>query len=175
MNINLDVPESLKDIKLDAFIRINTYLADNNDKIEPLMLVKLYYDYDDEIVTAIPYIDIIKLNTAIITALNDVNIYELKRIIKLNGNTYGFIPNFEDINYGDYLTLLEYIVKFDTYPNAFAILYRKVSKKKRKLYDIVPYDYDNINLDDINSITMDIVTAALSFFLYLSEKLKVHM
>lgn len=66
----------------------------------------------------------------------------LRKIVKINNDEYGFIPDLEEITLGEYADLEQYI-KIDVNRNLhkiMAILFRPIIDKDKSYYTIAPYD-----------------------------------
>lgn len=87
-----------------------------------------------------------------------------------SGDTkYGFIPNLDDMSYGEYLDLISYTSKdiWENITTVMAILYRPITKSVLNTYAIEKYKGTTPETIDLflNILTMDIVFGAISFFL----------
>ncbi len=82
--------------------------------------------------------------------------------------TYGFVPNLDNISYGEYLDLVSYTSKdlWENIPIVMSILYRPVKLQLGKNYTIQPYtgtDNDTIEMFR-EKLNMEVVFGATSFF-----------
>ncbi len=89
--------------------------------------------------------------------------------------TYGFVPNLDNISYGEYLDLVSYTSKdlWENIPIVMSILYRPVKLQLGKNYTIQPYtgtDNDTIEMFR-EKLNMEVVFGATSFFLSLYQDL----
>jgi hypothetical protein len=82
---------------------------------------------------------------------------------------YGFIPNLDDMSYGEYLDLVSYTSKdiWENISTVMAILYRPITKSVLNTYSIEKYKGTTPEVANLflNILTMDIVFGAISFFL----------
>ncbi len=94
--------------------------------------------------------------------------YPLQRIININGKEYGFEPNLSTMSYGAYLdiTKWEEITIDKNWNNIMAILYRPITKKIGKLYNIESYDSKKTKPEIFDEIGMDVHFGAMFFFLH---------
>ena len=94
------------------------------------------------------------------------NDFELKPIIKIKGKEYGFEPNLSKMSYGAYLdvTKFESINIDKNWKHIMAVLYRPVTSKTIKLYNIEPYDSTKVDADIFEDVSMD-VHFAVFFYL----------
>ena len=91
----------------------------------------------------------------------------LKRIIEVEGNEYGFHPKLDDITLGEYADI-ETLIKNgieDSLPQLMAILYRPIVEKKNKIYIIEAYDGNiDIRAETFKKMKAEQVQSALVFF-----------
>jgi len=100
-----------------------------------------------------------------------MNVQEMELIKEFEiGNTkYGFVPDIENISYGEYLDLVELSKNtWNNIPQIMSILYRPITATHFSgRYDIAPYSGTNDLVAELfnEKLTMDIVFGAISFFL----------
>ena len=112
---------------------------------------------------------------------------ELKRIINVEGEEYGFHPDLDSITLGEYADLETFIKNGieKHLPEVMAVLYRPIVEKKNKIYTIEAYDGNiRIRTEQMKKMSAEQVQSALVFFyhfvnvllttlpLYLMEQLK---
>ena len=100
---------------------------------------------------------------------------ELRRVIEIKGVEYGFIPDFNDLTFGEFVDLDTWLQ--DGYKNlvdVMAILYRPVVKRKGDKYLIEAYDKSEpIDRASIfsDSMSIDSVYGSIVFFCDIGSKL----
>jgi hypothetical protein len=89
----------------------------------------------------------------------------LQKFITIDGVEYGFEPNLSKMAYGAYVDITKYetIEINKQWAEIMSILYRPVTSKKGKLYDIKPYD-GVIDDEKFLSVGMDVHFGAIFFF-----------
>jgi len=99
---------------------------------------------------------------------SDITDMPLIKHFEIGETKYGFIPNLEEISYGEYIDLVSY--SKDTWNNIaiiMSILYRPISNTHWSgKYDIQTYKGTNEDIVELfaEKLTMDIVFGAHSFF-----------
>ena len=98
------------------------------------------------------------------TFLADVEL-PLQKFITIDGVEYGFEPNLSKMAYGAYVDITKYeMIEINKeWAEIMSILYRPVTTKKGKLYDIKPYD-GVIDGDKFMQVSMDVHFGAIFFF-----------
>lgn len=90
---------------------------------------------------------------------------------KIKDMDFGFIPELEEITFGEYVDLDNHLQSWDNFHKAMAVLYRPIKTRKKEKYDI--YDYDpNIEAQDLMKYApLDVCIAASLFFYNLENDL----
>jgi hypothetical protein len=94
-----------------------------------------------------------------------------RRIITVNGDKYGFIPNLDDITLGEYVDLDKYIREPADYHRAMAIMYRPITEEIRDTYNIEEYEGSEKYADVMKDASMADVLGAMVFFYHLANEL----
>jgi hypothetical protein len=94
--------------------------------------------------------------------------FDLKRIINVGGKEYGFIPNLSKMEYGAYLDITRYetITIDKNWSKIVSILYRPITSKRGKFYEIEGYNPETIDEKIFEDISMDVHFGAYFFFLH---------
>jgi hypothetical protein len=101
----------------------------------------------------------------------------LVREFTVDTTTYGFMPEIDNMTYGEYLDLVSYTSSKDMWsymPIIMSILYRPITQRVGKLYTIEPYDGTKDARIELfkHVLTMDVVFGATAFFLNLQKDLR---
>lgn len=90
---------------------------------------------------------------------------------KIKDMEFGFIPELEEITFGEYVDLDNHLQNWDNFHKAMAVLYRPIKTRKKDKYDI--YDYDpNIGAQDLMKYApLDVCISASLFFYNLENEL----
>jgi len=95
----------------------------------------------------------------------------LKLEFTLGGQTFGFIPNLEDITFGEYVDLDNYMADTQELHKTMAILYRPITQRAGKRYDIEQYESAEKYSELMKQAPMDVVLGATLFFYRLGSDL----
>lgn len=191
MKLEITVPESLADIRLDDYQRF-VAIADKNED-EVFVRQKMV-----EIFCKIPPLAVMKMRQADFNAIT-IKLLEilkekptLKRKVEIAGKKYGFIPNLtqEYCTVGEYVDLDDFMTDWANFHKAMAVMYRPITAEGRWTnkgkYLIEPY-ITRVELKDMKdarklaeiqgrefimkSMPMDVVMGAVLFFWTLSSQL----
>ena len=99
--------------------------------------------------------------------------HQLVNRFKLNGVNYGFIPELDDMSFGEYMDLDTFIGDNDNLHRAANVLFRPIEFKRGDRYTIKEYDSNTSEL--AKDFPLDVVLGAIVFFYRLGKDLSVVM
>lgn len=156
----------IENITIEQFMRlqliVDTYKNDEN-KLNAELVRYLYGNLD------VPKVEADKTLMEVMNILNDKPDF-IHRFV-YDGVEYGFIPNLNDISTGEFIDLDEYIKDGKQLHKIAAILYRPVTKRNGKLYDIEKYEGTSKYADTMMKVDYKVVLGALVFFWNLGNSL----
>ncbi len=172
MKLEISIPTELKEIKLSqyqAFLKI----AKDNDDVEFMnqKMVQTFCNIDLKDVAEIKYKDVLQI-TASLGKMFDVKSHRFINRFKLGGVEFGFIPDLDDMTFGEYTDLDSYIGDWDNMHKAMAVLYRPITKKGlNNTYEIEKYNGSITYSDVMKHAPLDVVFGANVFFYNLGNEL----
>jgi len=89
---------------------------------------------------------------------------QLIRKFKIKDIEFGFIPKFDDISFGEYVDLENYMKDWNTYHKALSVMYRPIKNTNKDKYEIVDYE-PNEDMQDLMKFAPLDVAISSSFFL----------
>ena len=89
---------------------------------------------------------------------------QLVRKFKIKDLEFGFIPRFDDITFGEYVDLENYLKDWKTYHKALSVMYRPIKTTYKDKYEIVDYE-PNEDMQDLMKYAPLDVAISSSFFL----------
>jgi hypothetical protein len=172
MKLEISIPTELNEIKLSqyqAFLKI----AKDNDDAEFLnqKMVQTFCNIDLKDVAEIKYKDVLEI-TASIGKMFNVQSHKFINRFKLGGVEFGFIPDLDDMTFGEYTDLDSYIGDWDNMHKAMAVLYRPIKKKGlNNTYEIEKYNGSITYSEVMKHAPLDVVFGANVFFYNLGNEL----
>jgi hypothetical protein len=171
--LTITVPKNWSAITLKQYLGFRDELKQYEDDVDAVEAVIFQHlcGVDAQYLHLIDTETINSIRTDLNSFMQDTS-YELQRFVTIGGVEYGFEPNLSQMTYGAYLD----IIKFDTitidknWAKIMSILYRPVTKKVGKLYEIAPYNAE-IDEDRFLNTTMDLNFGTLFFFIGLLKEL----
>ena len=168
------IPTTLSDITLGQYQkyleRANTIKEGENVSDE--QLIHIFCNIPLQDVLEMPMNVYNQALEGIVQSLNGLGKdYPLTNKVEVKGKTYGFIPNLEEITYGENKDLTQYLQKWDTMHLAMAVLYRPISITSFDTYNITKYSGTSNERDNMLDMPLDIVLGAQLFFYNLTKAL----
>jgi len=130
--MTINIPTDYSDVTISQLMRWEKAVEDNNELLLEFQLISIFCD--------IPLTETIKIPQDQFDEVVDMisklqeNEHQFKRRFTLNGIEYGFIPNLDEMETGEYIDIGTY---FDTDPlRLMAVLFRPIINKHKDLYSI---------------------------------------
>ena len=167
MELKVIVPTALSEITLDQYQRFARLEGD-----EEFLTHKML-----EIFCGVPLADLPNVKFAsVANVMRHINTMfsekpNLKTEFTIGGETYGFIPNLEDITFGEYVDLDNYMGDVQELHKTIAVLYRPITNRIGKRYAIEPYESAAKYSASMKDAPMDVVMGASVFFWRLGNEL----
>lgn len=170
MTTEIVIPTSLSEIPLMNYQKFIKLVEGSNDE-------ELIAQKSIEIFCGLNMKDVLKIKWSDVVGLaNHFNELfqqktEFKTTFKIQGMEFGFIPNLEDMSFGEYVDLDHNIGKVETFHKAMAVLYRPITKKTKDTYNIMGYSGTDEFAELMKYAPLDIAMAASVFFYRLGNDL----
>jgi hypothetical protein len=170
MRIEIDVPSSISEIPLANYQKFLKVQQNSND--EEFIAQKMI-----EIFCGIELKDVVKMK---LTSINDLVLHfneifsvkpKFQHRFKIGGIEYGFIPDLENISFGEYVDLDNYLANWDDYHKAMAVMYRPITETRKDKYNIFEYNGASEFSDAMKYAPMDVAIGASVFFWTLGNEL----
>ena len=174
MKVNLRIPTSLNDVTLkqyQEFAKLESKLDDTNDSAIQLKIVEIFCDVPEIVVRNMKATDIAEV-CEIINTMFDAQ-HQLINRFTLNDVEYGFIPELDDMSFGEYMDLDTFIGDNDNLHRAVNVLFRPIEHKRGHRYKLKKYDPDTSDI--AKDFPLDAVLGAIVFFYNLGKDLSLVM
>ena len=172
MAIKLTIPESLNEITLGQYQK---WLKITDGK----EMNTFYQQKMIEIFCKTRLIDALRMKATDINKITfDLNkIFEdkpaFKDTFRMNEKEFGFIPKLDDMTFGEYVDLDNYLNEWETMDKAMCVLFRPITFKRKGQYRIE--EYETASKYNMKNMPLDIVMASLLFFWNLKKELLKHI
>jgi len=170
MEVQINVPSTLNEIPLKHYQDFLNVQKNSSD--EEFVAQKMV-----EIFCGIRLIEVAKIK---LTSLNELIVHfttlfsttpKFQPTFKIGDIEFGFIPELEEISFGEYVDLDSHLQSWDNFHKAMAVLYRPIKTRKGEKYDIKDYD-PNADMQELMRFApLDVCIAASLFFWTLESDL----
>ena len=174
MKVNLRIPTTLNEITLaqyQEFAKLDGKLEETKDTAIQLKIVEIFCKVPEIVVRNMKATDIAEVCEIINTMFNTD--HQLINRFRLKGVDYGFIPDLDDMSFGEYMDLDTFISDNDNLHRAVNVLFRPIEHKRGGRYTIKDYDPDTSDI--AKEFPLDVVLGAIVFFYSLGKDLSMVM
>ena len=161
MKASVTVP-NLSEITLEQYQRFLKVQEINKDDeyVLQLKMIEIFCNVDYKDARNIKFSDVEKIIEVLTKTFEEKP--KLVTTFKMGGVEYGFIPNLEEISFGEYVDLDSFLPSEQDLHRAMNVLYRPIVNKKAGKYSIAEYDIDT--KDIMKQIKLDAVLSSIFFF-----------
>ncbi len=170
MKLDLTIPTNITEIPLKHYQEFLKMRDNSND--EEFVAQKMI-----EIFCGIQLKDVVRMK---LTSVNELVIHfnnifsekpKFKQRFKIGEIEFGFIPNLENISFGEYVDLDNYLAKWDDFHKAMAVMYRPIIRKHGDKYEIAEYTGASEFCDLMKFAPLDVAISSSVFFWTLGSEL----
>jgi hypothetical protein len=170
MKVEITIPDSIAEIPLVNYQKF-LKLQENSDDQEFIAqkMIEIFCGIELKDVAKIKYNDM----NSLVQHFN--KIFSVKPVFyqrfKLKEMEFGFIPNLEEISWGEYIDLEHHMNSWEDFHKAMAVMYRPITKTYKDKYEIAPYTASEEWHDLMKYMPMEIAISARVFFYNLGNEL----
>jgi hypothetical protein len=166
MKVELIVPNNLNEVTLGQYQEY-IKLKDLSETELSLKMIEIFCNLKSEQVRYLKATDVRNV-VSIIAEMFDSR-PSLVNTFKIDGVEYGFIPNLDEMSFGEYIDLDTYIGDWDNIDKAMGVLYRPVEMRKGNRYHIKEYEAGET--EHLKAMPLDAVLGSILFFYRLGNDL----
>lgn len=166
MKVELIVPNSLNEVTLGQYQEY-IKLKDLSETELSLKMIEIFCNLKSEQARYLKATDVRTVVT-IISEMFDSK-PSLVNTFKIDGIEYGFIPNLDEMSFGEYIDLDTFIGDWDNIEKAMGVLYRPVEMRKGNRYHIKEYEAGET--EHLKAMPLDAVLGSILFFYRLGNDL----
>ena len=166
MKVELIVPNSLNEVTLGQYQEY-IKLKDLSEVEMSLKMIEIFCNLKSEQVRYLKATDVRTVVT-IISEMFDSK-PSLVNTFKIDDIEYGFIPNLDEMSFGEYIDLDTFIGDWDNIEKAMGVLYRPVEMRKGNRYHIKEYEAGET--EHLKAMPLDAVLGSILFFYRLGNDL----
>ena len=166
MKVKLSIPTTLNEITLGQYQEFDKLDLTKEAEVQSKM-IEIFCKVPVEVVRSMKAKDITDI-CVIINNMFDTE-HQLINRFQMNGIDYGFIPDLENMSFGEYVDLDTFIGDNDNLHRAMNVLYRPIDLKQGQRYTLKEYNPDTN--EDAKNYPLDAVFGAIVFFYNLGKDL----
>lgn len=173
MKTEIVIPTSLSEIPLKSYQEFMKVVEKSNDE-------EFIGQKTIEIFCGLKMKDVVKVKWSDVKSLT-LHLNEIfkakpkfQATFKINETEFGFIPNLEDMTFGEYIDLESNISSVETFHKAMAVMYRPITKKVKDRYEIFEYVGSDEFSEVMKFAPLNVVLGATLFFSTLGSDLVQH-
>ena len=173
MRIKLNVPEDLSEITLAQYQRW-IKIAEKQEEVNTFYqqkMIEIFCNANLQDIMQIRLKDIQEITTHLDSLFN--NTPEFQPLFKLQDEEFGFIPKLDEMTFGEYIDLDNYLADWQQMDSAMAVLFRPVTYKRKGKYLIE--EYVSSEKYDLSEMPLNVVLGSLVFFCDLKNELLKHI
>ena len=168
--MKINIPENLNEITIKQFFDFKKCCDTNQDEqYLRLAMVSIFCDVSVEDIKKISSKDFIDISNQLTNVLKETPTH-IERFI-INGVSFGFIPNLENITAGEYIELDTLFKDEETYLEQMAVMYRPITGTHKNLYRIEPFESTEKHKDIMIAAPISAYLGSKVFFCNLLNEL----
>lgn len=170
MNVDIQIPTSLEEITLGQYQEYLKVTDQNTDEeFIAQKMISIFCNIKMSYVQMIKYSDAVSIISTITKMFE--NKPKLVQRFKIKDMEFGFIPNLEDMSFGEYIDLETNIGDWQSMNKAMAVMYRPIVKSKKEQYEIAKYTGTELLEEVMKFAPLSVVFSSMLFFWNLSSDL----
>ena len=172
MELTLKIPENLTEITLGQYQKYLKMEKDNEGQtFIAQKMVEIFCNTRLDYVMKMKWRDVQEIVTDLGLMFDQDQ--KLKRQFHMNGVNYGFIPNLDEISFGEFVDLDTYLGDWQEMHKAMQVLYRPIDISVRGRYNIK--EYTAITDDTMKEMPLGYALGAVFFLMNLGKELSIVM
>jgi hypothetical protein len=172
MEVTLKIPENLTEITLGQYQKYLKMEKENEDEtFIAQKMIEIFCNTRLDYVMKMRWKDVNEIVTDLGIMFEQDQ--KLQKQFTLNGIQYGFIPNLDEISFGEFVDLDTYLADWDQMHHAMQVLYRPIDINVRGRYNIK--EYTAIADDTMKEMPLAYALGAVFFLLNLGKELSQTM
>jgi hypothetical protein len=161
MKLEINVPDKLSEITLGQYQKfVKLYSGEVTEEFLALKMLEIFCGVKLSEAYQMRFKDVDGVVELLTEILNEKP--QLVQRFKLGDVEYGFIPNLDDMSFGEYVDLDTYIGDWQNIHRAMAVLYRPIKDKRGDRYNIVPYEV--VDAEVYKNMPLDAAISSVLFF-----------
>ena len=164
MRLEIEIPENLEDITLEQYQKFLSIENPSNDD-----LLSVFLNLNQQGIDKIKASEVDRLVVLINSLFETKQEHKLK--FTLRGQEFGFIPDIDNITYGENKDITTYVNDWQSMHKAMAVLYRPITQTQKGKYLIQEYNGTREYSELMKQMPLSVAMGAMVFFYNLTNEL----
>ena len=164
MRLEIEIPENLEDITLEQYQKFLSIENPSNDD-----LLSVFLNLNQQGIDKIKASEVDRLVVLINSLFETKQEHKLK--FNLRGQEFGFIPDIDNITYGENKDITTYVNDWQSMHKAMAVLYRPITQTQKGKYLIQEYNGTREYSELMKQMPLSVAMGAMVFFYNLTNEL----
>ena len=161
--VKVSLPENARELTIEQYQKF--LKVEGDETFMTLKALEIFANIPLKVAHAMKADDILDISQHILSIVGGE--HRLVRRLSFRGREYGFVPNLEEMSFGEYIDLDSYLSDMDMLHKTVGVLYRPITNAKGDYYEIEEYK----GTDGYSDFPLDVALGATLFFYRLSNKL----
>ena len=161
--VTIKLPESARELTIEQYQKFLKVEGDQTFTL--LKALEIFANIPLKVAHAMRADDVLSIANELLTMVSVE--HPLTRRLSFRGREYGFVPNLEEMSFGEYIDLDTYLSDMQSLHKTVGVLYRPIVKEKGDYYEVEPYN----GTEGYSDFPLDVALGATLFFYRLSNKL----
>ena len=168
MEIEVKVPENLSEITLGQYQKyLKIQEGDNDEMMIAQKMIEIFCNLELKHVTKMRWKDVQEITLTLSKMFDEDS--KFTKMFTLDQVQYGFIPNLDEITFGEFVDLDTYLQDWQQMDKAMSVLFRPVDINVRGRYNIK--EYDGTMNEHLKDMPLSVALGAVFFLLNLGKEL----
>jgi len=170
MKLELTIPTDLNEITLgqyQQFVKVKE--GTNDSEMLAEKMIQIFCGIELKEIINIKYTEVTKLVAHFNKLFSETP--KFAPTFKIKDMEFGFIPDLQNISFGEYVDLEENLKSWDTYHKAMAVMYRPIKMKAKDGHEIIDYTGTAEFSDLMKFAPLGVVLSSSVFFWTLGSEL----
>jgi len=168
MEIEVKVPENLSEITLGQYQKyLKIQDGDNDEMMIAQKMIEIFCNVELKYVTKMRWKDVQEITLTLSNMFDEDS--KFTKMFTLDKVQYGFMPNLDEITFGEFVDLDTYLGDWQQMDKAMSVLFRPVDINVRGRYNIK--EYDGTMNEHLKEMPLSIALGAVFFLLNLGREL----
>lgn len=173
MKFEIHIPTSIEHITLEQYQKFASIGNDNDEDFIAYKMLEIFCDVPNDVASQMKWNDVTDVCEQIHAVMNTKTAFTNR--FQLNGIEYGFIPSVEDMTFQEFVHMEEFVREPKNYHKLAQIMFRPVTKSKKELYDIEPYEFSMNRANELKQMPTSIFAETMVFFYNIANELLIHI